>query len=301
MSLPNFLIIGAAKSGTTSLYHYLGQHPDIFMSPIKEPKFFAHDGEKIQFCGRGDQEALHDVITDFDSYKALFDGVKSEKAIGEASAEYLYSPRAPERIRYYIPDAKLIVILRNPVERAYSSFIFMRQHWREICETFEEALACEEERKRDQWEFIWHYKAVGKYVEQLQRYFMLFPREQLQVHLFEDLQQDPNKVVRDCLHFLEVDDTFIPDTSQKHMVTTCPIECLIPRHKDLYDLCYQSRIMRTLVPTRLRRITMEYLNQDRVVPPLTKRTRKRLLRYYSEDLHELESLIGRDLSHWRKY
>jgi hypothetical protein len=301
MPLPNFLIIGAAKSGTTSLYHYLGQHPDIFMSPIKEPKFFAHDGEQLHFHGPRDMEAIHDVVTDWEMYKTLFDGAKSEKAIGEASAEYLYSPQASERIHHYIPDAKLIVILRNPVERAYSNFLFMRRNGREMCSTFERGLACEDERIRNGWEFIWYYKHIGKYAEQLKRYYTLFPHEHVHVILFDDLQKTPQKVVQNCFHFLGVDERFESDVSAKHMATTYLPNCCIPQYKALYDLCYQSHIVRMFVPTRLRRITMEYLSRDRVVPPLTKKTRKRLLQCYLKDLQELEDLIGRDLSHWGIY
>src|SRR3954452_17434204 len=123
MTMPNFLIVGAAKSGTTSLYYYLKQHPQVFVSPVKEPKFFAYEGEKVVYRGPGDAENNRRLVNNLADYRALFGGANGAKAIGEASPVYLYSPKACERIRHYLPDAKLFVILRDPAERAYPSFL----------------------------------------------------------------------------------------------------------------------------------------------------------------------------------
>ncbi len=115
MTMPNFLIVGAMKCGTTALYYYLEQHPQIFMSPVKEPNFFCFEGREGLDSGNS--------ITDIAAYRGLFRGVSSERAIGEASHCYLYEPRAVERIKHYTPDARLIAILRSPIERAYSHFL----------------------------------------------------------------------------------------------------------------------------------------------------------------------------------
>src|ERR687894_3261543 len=115
MTMPNFFIIGAQKAGTTSLYYYLKQHPQIYMSPRKEPHFFKGMHSELRKSGRG-----LPPVTDLGDYQALFRGVTDEKAIGEASASYLYSPKAPALIKSSIPDAKLIAVLRNPADRAYS-------------------------------------------------------------------------------------------------------------------------------------------------------------------------------------
>ena len=136
MTLPNFLIIGAMKSGTTSLYHYLKQHPQIYMSSIKEPNFFALEGSNLDFNGAEGKEQIQrlikrESIINIEEYRALFRRAAHETAIGEASPMYLYSPEAPYRIRYYVPEAKLITILRNPVERAYSAFLYMTRDGRE--------------------------------------------------------------------------------------------------------------------------------------------------------------------------
>src|SRR5688572_7713518 len=124
MVMPNFLIIGAAKAGTTSLYSYLNQHPQIFMSPVKEPNFFALEGEKLNFRGPGDAQVINRYsITQLESYRAHFKGITQETCIGEASTLYLDHPKAVERIQHYTPKARLITILRDPVERAFSNFL----------------------------------------------------------------------------------------------------------------------------------------------------------------------------------
>ncbi|MGL6339568.1 MAG: sulfotransferase family protein, partial [Waterburya sp.] len=141
--MPNFLIIGAAKAGTTALHEYLQQHPQIYLTPTKETNFFAFEGEIINFQGTGD-EALKDFsITDLNTYQAEFEQVTQELAIGEACPSYLYYPQAATRIKQYIPDARLIVILRNPVERAYANFLHIVRDDRETHRDFALALQAE--------------------------------------------------------------------------------------------------------------------------------------------------------------
>ncbi len=189
MTLPNFLIIGAAKSGTTSLYVYLMQHPEIYMSPVKETHFFSFDSESKMTKGPGDP--IHKAITDFNEYQALFDGVTDEKAIGEASTSYLYRPEAPGRIHKILPDAKLIAILRNPADRAFSAYMHVVRDERETAKDFAEALSYEENRKAAGWEPIWHFTSVGHYYEHLKRYYDLFHPDQIKVYLHEDLNDHP--------------------------------------------------------------------------------------------------------------
>ena len=141
MVMPNFLVIGAAKAGTTSVYEYLKQHPQIWMSPLKETNFFALEGETLNFRGPGDQDYINRFsITKIEDYLNLFQGVSNQVAIGEVSPLYLYSLKAPERIRHYTPDTKIIIILRNPVDRAYSSFLHLIRDGREQIRNFAQAL-----------------------------------------------------------------------------------------------------------------------------------------------------------------
>src|SRR5581483_6498173 len=149
MPLPSFLIIGAAKSGTSSVFAWLGQHPEIYTSPIKGPCFFAFDeGARVRVAGPGDQAVFdRHVVTDPVAYRRLFDGVTpAHRAAGEASVLYLYAPAAAARIARTIPDVRLIAILRNPVERAFSSFQHLRRDGREPLADFAEALRAEDAR-----------------------------------------------------------------------------------------------------------------------------------------------------------
>ncbi len=296
--MPNFLVIGAAKSGTTSLYHYLAQHPDVFMSPVKEPNFFALEGEKSAFRAPGaDQRINRWSITNVEAYRRLFEGVAKEKAIGEASPLYLYSPRAPGRIRHHVPGAKLIAVLRDPAERAYSSFLHLVRLGRETIPDFAQALDAEDERVRDNWEWIWHYKRMGFYHEQLSRYYETFGRDQVRVYLYEDLNGDPVGVVRDAYGFLGVDDSFAPDVSHQYMKSG------VPKSRTLYKVLREPHpiksVLKHLFPKDLRRRTLLRL-QNRVLvrPPFPAEARRELKEAYREDVLKLQGLIGRDLSGW---
>ena len=175
MTMPNFFIVGAQKAGTTSLYYYLKQHPQIYMSPRKEPHFF--EGMHWDFYRPG-RMAL--PVTDLADYQALFEGVTDEKAIGEASASYLYSPKAPTLIKRSIPYARLIAILRNPADRAYSNFLHCVRAGRESIVDFAEALRVEEGRIKGNWGPLWHYKQKGFYYAQVKRYLDTFGRDPVQ-------------------------------------------------------------------------------------------------------------------------
>ena len=189
MTLPNFLIIGAAKGGTTSIAEYLKQHPQIYISPIKEPFFFSLEGQKPSFCGPGDQHAFSLAVTDIADYRQLFEGVKNEVAIGEASTTYLYTSHSAEKIYQYIPQVKLIAVLRNPVERAYASYLHLVRDGYETIMDFSEALNQEQQRIHDNWMLLWHYKQVGFYYSQLKHYFNRFNPQQIKVYLYDDLKQ----------------------------------------------------------------------------------------------------------------
>src|SRR5271165_7099493 len=121
--LPSFLVLGTAKAGTSSLYTYLKQHPDVYLSPTTELNFFAHQGGELNFRGPGDLEYVWDdsLVATYEDYRKQFAGVRQETAVGEFSTHNLYSPQAPALIKRYVPNARMIAILRNPAERAFSA------------------------------------------------------------------------------------------------------------------------------------------------------------------------------------
>ncbi len=295
MTLPNFLIIGAAKSGTTALYHYLNAHPQIYMSPVKEPKFFALEGEKINFGGPRDY--VKDYITDLEIYENLFNNVQNEIAIGEASPWYLHSPKAAKRIKYYIPNCKLIAILRNPIDRAYSQFLSLVQRNFEPLSDFSQALKLEQYRKEQNWSPRWFYKDRGFYYEQLNRYFDNFEREQIKIYLYEDLKNNSQKVVQDIFQFLEVNDTFRPNLDRKHNVTSIPKNKILDNL--LNNVTIKSMLRPLLTPNLRQSITLRLRSLNfQEKPPLKPELRQELINEYREDILKLQDLIQRDLSKW---
>jgi hypothetical protein len=310
MAMPNFLIIGTARSGTTSLYHYLKQHPQVYMSPNKEPDFFALEGRTLNFDGPDGKEATNRRIrrgcaTNIEEYSALFRGASDETAIGEASTWYLYSAQAPSRIKLHIPRAKLIAVLRQPVERACSAFLYLRLRGQEPLSEFSQALQAEEIRKCANWDWWWYYKDIGYYYVQLKRYFDMFEQDQIRVYLYEDLKAEPLRVVQSVYRFLGVDNGFVPDFSRKYNSSG------VPKNNPLADLVHKAHhpvktILRPLLPAGLRwRLSTSVLNtrlMDWTVteppPLLDPEVRGELTDLYREDILKLQDLIGRDLSAW---
>jgi hypothetical protein len=203
--LPDFLILGAQKAGTTALYAYLRWHPEITGPSFKEVSFF--DRHYV----RGERW-----------YRAHLPASRSGKIVGEASPSYLFHPLAPERVAQMLPSARLIVLLRNPVDRAFSHYQHEFALGREPL-SFEDAIDREDERMRGEVEHMlndasyfseawWNYTylARGRYAEQLERWFTTFPREQLLVLLTDELASDPAGTYRRVLEFLGVDARELP-------------------------------------------------------------------------------------------
>ena len=297
MVMPNFLIVGAAKAGTTSLYAYLKQHPQVYMSPVKETNFFAFEGEKLNFSGGIKKGYLADFKTNIEDYRAQFQGVSNEIAIGEASPSYLYVPKAVERIEYYIPNVKIIVILRNPIDRAYSHFLHHIRDRLIPYSDFSQALQAETQRIADNWWWDYHYIQVGLYYKQLKRYFDKFDREQIKVCLYEDFKANPLALIQDIFQFLDVDRQFVPDMSAKLNSTG------IPRNEALDRLIKEPNPVKTayqLIPSKLRQpITAKISKMNPLrKPSLLPEIRKSLVELYRDDVLKLQYLIHQDFSNW---
>jgi len=287
MTMPNFLIIGAMKSGTTALYYYLEQHSQVYMSPVKEPNFF---------CFEGQEDPEGSAITRIETYRDLFMGVSGERAIGEASHCYLYEPKAVERIKHHVPETKHIAVLRNPIDRAYSHFLHMGRNGTEPLTDFAQALREDAHRKNPQ-----DYIGRGLYHGQLKRYFDAFGRGSVKVYLYEDLSDAPLDTLRDAFRFLEVDDTFVPDVSLRRNVSGSP------RYKTLDTLLRRPSLikqaLKLYMPAGLRwRLSKAFdnLKTRNLVgpPPVQPEVRRQLIEVYREDILKLQEQLGRDLSRW---
>jgi hypothetical protein len=274
MPLPNFLIIGAAKAGTTSLYHYLRQHPDVFMSAVKEPRYYWQEGVaegRLEIFGR-------------EAYERLFDDVTSQRAVGEATTHYLNSPTAPERIAADLPEVKLIVSLRNPADRAYSSYLGRLQGGEERC-------GVEEAMKPGSY-----YVESSRYHASLSRYFESFARDRIKVILFDDLVANPRAVMQELFEFLGVDATFDVDVNATHN------RAAVPRWRVANQVLLKTGLfVHRLLPSAMRNTGITSWIQRlflRRPEPLAADLRRQLLEYFRDDIGQTAELIGRPLAHW---
>jgi hypothetical protein len=291
MTMPNFFIIGAMKAGTTALYYYLAQHPEVYMSPVKEPNFFCSEVQ----ASRDDSSLAH-----IETYHGLFKDVSDEKAIGEASHCYLYEPEAVARIQRYLPGAKFVAVLRDPVDRAYSHFLHMVRDGTEPLTDFAQALQ-EEEAGAYRNRGFQDYVGRGLYYRQLKRYLDVFGRERVKVYLYEDLSNAPVRVLQDTFRFLEVNDSFVPDVSLRRNVSGSPryktLDKILRRPSPIKDA------LKLYLPAglrwRLSRAFDDLKSRNLVQPPAVEPEIKRRLRgTYREDVLNLQELIYRDLSEW---
>lgn len=297
MTMPNFLIIGANKAGTSSLYAYLNQHPEIYMSPVKEPMFFNFNDKKINTTRRYQKKILKDAVNNIEDYQALFQGVSSEKAIGEASTSYLHCSEAAEEIKKYIPDVKIIAILRDPVERAYSNYLMYFRWGVETIPDFALAVREEENRIRNNYPMGWYYTKLGFYYESLKHYLEVFAPNQFKIYLYEDWNNNSNEVLRDIFQFLGVDETFVPNISVRHN------SAAIPKNKHIDSFIKKPNILKNLVksliPAQLRRSLRDKIEKQNLgKPSLSPHVRQELINIYREDILKLQDLIHRDLSKW---
>ena len=290
-TLPNFLIVGAMKAGTSSIYNYLRQHPSIYMSPIKEPHYFSYDGIKVS----------RRQITTLVDYCALFRRAASDHAVGEASTTYLSSTVAAERIARYMPNVKLISILRDPVERAYSHYLMNVREGLEPSGGFYQAICDEEMGKVKNFRFrpAANYLGNGFYYRHLLRYLKLFDRSQIAIYLFEDFANDASSVLRDMFRFLGVDKAFVPDVSIKYNMSG------IPKSRRFHSLLVPSPLkdaVKCVLPgvlqLQIARFLINVRNQNLVKQKLPEDVRRKVISLYQDDILNLQTIIGRDLSHW---
>ena len=205
MTLPTFLVIGAAKSGTTSLHRYLASHPEVFMSSVKEPNYFSFAAGVPAFRGFADDQPgsvrdrrayddcrYRNAITDLAAYRGLFREAGRYRCAGESSPTYLYVAEAADRIGQLIPGARFVAILRNPVERTYSQYLHLRRDGHEPL-GFADALKAEDSRIRDGWSPTYHYRARGFYGRQLRPYLERFDPSSVKIVFYEDLARQQSK------------------------------------------------------------------------------------------------------------
>jgi hypothetical protein len=289
---PNFFVVGAPKAGTTSLYNYLDQHREIYMSPVKEPNYFADEIRHENFTDemRRMDGPTGGPIAAWADYTRLFQNVNGEKAIGEASVCYLWSKTAPANIAAKCPEARIVMVLRNPVDRAFAQYRHMLTFAKSRV-SFGEHLDAFFSSNNKQIGKLYPFLEFGLYHEQVKRYLTSFPRDRIQIWFYEDYLQNPLAMLQQIFQFLEVNASFTPDVSQRHL------EARVPRSYSLNRLVKRTGLWeaaRRLSPAFARRIAFQSRNALTVDPA----DRGRLREYYRADVENLARLLNRDLSGW---
>ena len=258
--LPDFFLMGAPKCGTSALHAALARHPGLFLCEPKEPKFFLTDGPPPSSGGGpGDVPTWAEHVWRRADYEALFAAASATALCGESTVFYLYDRDAQARIRKLLPDARLVAVLRDPAERAHSNWVHLRDAGLEPEADFATALDREPGRIAAGWAHFWHYAAQGRYGEQLDHLFGLFPREQVLLLRYRELRDDPAATLDRVCHFLGV---------AEGEVTS------VPRHNVRPDVSG-----RTSGPTPVERAAA--------------------LPFFADDVARVEAITGWDLAAWR--
>ncbi len=284
MRRPNFFIVGAPRCGTTSMYEYLWQHPEVYVSIQKEPQFFGRD-----------LTPMAGSIREEDLYLELFAGAGDRPRVGEASVWYLLSRRAPHEIREFAPDAKIIVMVRDPVQMIHSLHSLYTRSGNEDLPTLEEAIAAEPERRqgRRMPASVYFpegliYTEVARHADKVARYLEAFGRDNVHCILLDDLVRDTAGVYRKTLEFLGIDPTFEAELDPKKAAQRVRILGI--------------RQLRHTSPEIKRRMQFDYFRLHAGAPrlPLPAELAAELRELFAEDVAHLGSLIDRDLSAWTR-
>ena len=288
---PDFFIVGAARCGTTSLHSWLNRHPAIQMTnPDKEPGYYC------DFWG----------VETFAEYRRNFGGAGKGQLLGDASTHYMTSPNTPAILRKANPDARIIINLRNPADRAFSLFRFMQCQGYENIEDFDEALEAEPERRTRflgpggeaiTYPYNYLYFQTGLYHEQLQRFFQSFPRPQILVIIFEEMIRDQMTTYKRIMEHLglpseEPTDSLLP-MNGSWKPRSLMLQNLLKQK--LFPLCQSLRLPHHKIYRTLSNLNMD----DSIKSKISPATRQRLLETYREDIDATAKLLGRPLDVWR--
>jgi len=293
--LPNFLIVGASKSGTTALYYYLKQHPEISFPNLKEPKYFSSINEKFPHKGIGDTSVDKYVVKSFNEYCTLFDNIENIR-VGEASPDTIYyHEKTSERIKETLGDIPIVIILREPVKRAFSAYMYLKRDSREKL-SFIDGLKEEEKRLSDNWDFIWGYKRCGPYHDQVKTFMDKFTN--VKIVLQEELKNQTTTILEDIYSFLNVDVTFKTDVSINYNESGIPnnwiSKFLLSRNNIVSTVIRE--IMKKVIPRNLlEKVASKSLDKS----VISDKEIEYLNPYFYDDICMLEKLINKDLSSWK--
>ena len=294
--LPNFFIAGVSRSGTTSLYYYMSQHPQIDFPNLKEPRYFSHGSVVLPQKGPGDHTVDQKLVATWDDYCAIYDGLENT-FIGDASSEYLYNYQSviPETLKR-LGDIPIILILRNPIDRTYSAYNNLVRDGRETL-PFEEALEKEEERKQANFDEMWHYTSVSKYSKSVDAFKSKFSK--VKILIFEEFVENPEKHVAEIFEFLGAPQLEHVNTTTTYSKSGKPkskfITLLFGRNSSLGNTI-RKIVFSILGRTNIEKLGKHLMSENK---ELSKDIRIRLFEYFASDIEELEKVLGRDLNLWK--
>lgn len=298
-TLPTFLVVGAGRSGTTGLVEGLRTHPGVFVTQPKEPHYFALHGQAPDFRGPGDAATINRVaVTDESAYLALFPDEHDYLALGDGSVSTLYyADRSVAEIKRINPQMRVVAILRDPIERAYSSYLYMRARGFEPCDNMLDALADEARRRDERWHHLWHYEAMSYYAEDVATLQRELGRDHVGVWFYDDLVADFTATVSSVLRFLGLP----PDAAEGSGVPRVNVSGT-PRleivQRAIAAATRNEPLRRTVKRTtsfRFReRIRTSSLRPSEVPPDV----RQHFAGTFDADLATLASLVGGDVPTW---
>jgi hypothetical protein len=297
MTLPNFLVIGSGRAGTTSLHHYLRQHPDVFIPERKAPSHFycldAHPSPSLQ---RKLSTRAH-FVAHPDAYEALFDPWSGQRAVGEVSPVYLSSTAVAQRVVERLDDVQIVAILRDPIDRVHARFVARRRDGLERTRDFATLVDTELRLPLVLDDTAGTYLASGFVSHVLQTYFEVIAPERIRCYLFDDLQHDPAALINDLLGFLEVDTSVPIDTRVTHNRSKGTIAG--PATRALWTRTALVRTwLRPHLPEQLRDSVFRLATHSTRTEPIEPAVYATLAEFYRPEVERLEQMLGRDLSHW---
>lgn len=294
--LPNFIIAGAAKSGTTSLYYYLDQHPLITFPALKEPKYFSSINKNFPQAGPGDWSIDKYMIKTRENYEKLYKDLNN-LYVGDASPDYLfYANTTTKEIKNFLGDIPIIIILRNPVDRAYSAFNYLVRDGRESHD-FLTALSLEEERRDNNYDFMWSYIKAGLYSDQVQKFLDTFSK--VKIIILEEFKKDPNLILNEILLFLGIDQPFEFKTATQHNISGLPTNVIIQfllSRKNIFSVFFREFVKSTIPRSFLESLSKKVIKQQ----SLKSQDRLALMKLFKDDIAMLEQFIGFTIPSWQE-
>ena len=288
---PGLIIGGASKSGTTALYYYLRQHPALCLPEKKELHFFSRPWLEQAVSAPGGKYVLLEVPKTFEEFLSNFSACEAGKTAVDISPSYLYYFKSADRIREYLGDVRIVFILRNPADKAFSQYLHLRGAGLETLD-FGEALAAEPARTANGYSDIWLYRKSGFYADAIRYYIKVFGRENIHIIFYDDFAREPERVLRDICIFAGIDREFrfAPVTQVNR--SGLPRSRLVTK---LIEPNFLTYILRRVIPQSIGRLVRKFVKELNTgeKPVFDKQLRSSLIGEYARDIQEVEQLAGR--------